>query len=406
MALSQDKPSVREYIIGQSVPLISTGLPCPEACRYHLESDLPSNKVYLLVSRSLATNTKICDRFQQALGDKIVRLRVGMKPHTLWSEVIEIVNDARALSIEVIITVGAGTLTDAAKVIAWALANDVDSEEGLTRLAGEHSQQNPGLNPPTVKHIAVPTSLAGGEYSSYAGATNDRTKVKTVFRPPLQNPAIVVLDPELGATTPSRLFLGTGIRAIDHCVETLCSLQSNAEGDRTGREGLRLLVPSLLAYKKDPGNPDAIMQAFLGAAESMKTSNSGVKKGGSHAIGHQLGPLGVPHGETSCVMLPAVCKWNAMKEANVERQQEVARQLLQMREVQAMVKMESPDLGDILDALIRALELPRTLQSVGIGREMFDKLAENTLTDIWAKTNPVPLTRKEDVLEILEMVAE
>lgn len=364
-----------EYVTEQPAPLISSGLPRPEACCYHLESDSESNRVY-------------------------------MKPLTLWSEVIEIVNDARALSIDVIITVGAGTLTDAAKVIAWALANDVDSEEGLTRLAGQHPHTKSGLNPPTVKHIAVPTSLAGGEYSSYAGATNDHTKIKKVFRPPVQNPTIVVLDPELGAITPSRLFLGTGIRAVDHCVETLCSLESNAEGDRAGREGLRLLIPSLLAYKKDPGNLSAIMQAFLGAAESMKTSQSGVEKRASHAIGHQLGPLGVPHGETSCIMLPAVCKYNALKGANAERQQEVVSQLLRIPEVQAMIQVQSPDLGDILDALIRALDPQRTLESAGNGREMFDQLAQNTLTDMWSKTNPVPLLRKEDVLEILEMVAE
>jgi alcohol dehydrogenase class IV len=36
----------------------------------------------------------------------------------------------------------------------------------------------------------------------------------------------------------------------------------------------------------------------------------GVPMGASHGIGHQLGPLGVGHGETSCVMLPYVLMWN------------------------------------------------------------------------------------------------
>ncbi len=36
-------------------------------------------------------------------------------------------------------------------------------------------------------------------------------------------PNIVVLDPAMTIGTPSRLWFGTGMRAIDHAVETWCS---------------------------------------------------------------------------------------------------------------------------------------------------------------------------------------
>jgi alcohol dehydrogenase class IV len=406
MARAVGQPTVREFVEGQAAPLISYGLPYPEACRYHVESTFRCSRVFLLLSGSLAANTDIRGRFQQVLGDKIVGVRAGMKPHTLWSQVVEIVNDTRLLNIDLIITVGAGSLTDAAKVIVWALANDVRSEGDLAKLAHSNSSRYPDLKPPTVKHIAVPSTLSGGEYASFAGATNDETMVKILFRPPVQNPGIVVLDPKVAVTTPSRVFLATGIRALDHCVETLCSLESNEKGDRAASDGVTMLVPALLKYKKDPSDLDAIMQALLGAAESIKTSHYGVEKGGSHAIGHQLGPLGVPHGETSCIMLPAVCEYNALKKANVQRQQDLAQQLMQLPDIQKLLQERILDLAGILDALIRALGLPRTLKDVNIGRNMFDILAKNTLTDMWATTNPVPLVRKEDVLEILEMVAE
>ena len=47
----------------------------------------------------------------------------------------------------------------------------------------------------------------------------------------------------------------------------------------------------------------------------------GVPMGASHGIGHQLGPLGVGHGETSCILLPAVCRYN--EGVNLERQRRV-----------------------------------------------------------------------------------
>ncbi|RVX74749.1 hypothetical protein B0A52_01026 [Exophiala mesophila] len=406
MAGSKPSPTVVPFSQSGSLPLISYGMPYDEACRYHVDTTYNFSRVYLVVSSTLARTSDICDRFQQALGKKLVGTRLGMKPHTYWSEVLEIVNDARPLNIDCIITAGAGSLTDGAKVIAWALANDVTTTESLAMLADSKAPGYQHLKPPTVKHIAVPTTLSGGEYTPFAGATNDKTKAKVMFSPPGQNPALVILDPRLARTTPSRMFLGSGVRAFDHCVEALCSLQSNEEADAAAREGLRLLIPSLLRCKMDPTDLEATTQAQLGSADAIKPSLYGVKMGGSHAIGHQLGPLGVAHGETSCIMLPAVCKFNASRKANLERQQAVVQELLQFAEVKAIVPPETKDLASILDAFVRALGLPRTLKEVGVGRDQLETLAENTLTDAWAVTNPVPLVHKDDVLEILEMVAE
>jgi alcohol dehydrogenase class IV len=62
------------------------------------------------------------------------------------------------------------------------------------------------------------------------------------------------------------------------------------------------------------------------------------------------------------------------------------------------------DVGDVLDAVITELGMPRALDEVGVRREQLDALAVNCLKYRWLKTNPVPLTTKEQVLEILEMV--
>ena len=69
----------------------------------------------------------------------------------------------------------------------------------------------------------------------------------------------------------------------------------------------------------------------------------------------------VPHGYTSCVMLPAVMRWN--KPANAERQALVA----------AAMGQPGKDAGDVLDQFIRGLGMPRSLQDVKIGPEHFDR---------------------------------
>lgn len=123
----------------------------------------------------------------------------------------------------------------------------------------------------------------------------------------------------------------------------------------------------------------------------------------------QLGPLGVGHGETSCILLPAVCKFNAKHNANVNRQARVREFLLEDPVVSEVlqnrsINTETADLGDILDAVICELGMPRSLADVRVGRDKLDALAAHSLHDRWCQSNPVPLKEKEQVLEILEMV--
>lgn len=123
----------------------------------------------------------------------------------------------------------------------------------------------------------------------------------------------------------------------------------------------------------------------------------------------QLGPLGVGHGETSCILLPAVCKYNAKYNANNERQSRLRDFLLKQPILEKVsesrgLNKEAADLGDVLDALFRELGMPRSLGEVGVGRDQLDGLAQNSLHDRWCRTNPVPLNEKAQVLEILEQV--
>ena len=97
---------------------VSYGLPFPEACKKHVVETFKASKVYIIASGSLSRNTSHVKRLQAALGDKVVGTRYGMKPHTLWSEILEVVQDASNVGADLLVTLGAGSLTDGAKIIA------------------------------------------------------------------------------------------------------------------------------------------------------------------------------------------------------------------------------------------------------------------------------------------------
>lgn len=222
---------------------------------------------------------------------------------------------------------------------------------------------------------------------------------------------LVILDAELCTLTPPYYWLSTGVRGLDHCVEALCSLSATKRSDENAEKSLRLLVPGLLGCKADEGDLNARHRSMMGVIPAMANIRAGIPMGGSHAIGHQIGPLGVPHGITSCILCPAVVKYNLKygKDPEIARKQQQTVNILRSIPeaatiLQAAGRCDATDLGDILDSLIRALGLPRSLKEVGVGRDDIRDLPASALGDWWAPTNPVPLIEKSQVKEILESV--
>ena len=205
-------------------------------------------------------------------------------------------------------------------------------------------------------------------------------------------PVSVILDGEVTRHTPEWLFLSTGIRAVDHAVETYLSLDSNDYWDGAALHALRLLSEGLTRVKSNPDDFEARQKCLMGAWLSMTGIVSGCRLGASHAIGHILGgTAGVPHGHTSCVMLPSVLEWN--ETINSERQANLS---------EALGKPNIPA-SEILHNLIDGLGMPRNLTTVGVKRVQFQQLAENCMLDDWTFSNPRKINTPEQVIEILEL---
>jgi alcohol dehydrogenase class IV len=245
-----------------------------------------------------------------------------------------------------------------------------------------------------VRQIAVPTTLSGGEFSAISGVTDERTKTKELFRHPQIIPSAVVLDPVVTVHTPEWLWLSTGIRAVDHCVEGVCSAEAHAYGDAQALQGLSLLARGLPRVKAHPSDLEARLDCQMGTWLSMGPLASGVPMGASHGIGYVLGAaFDIPHGHTSCIMLPAVMRWN--RPVNAARQELVA----------AAMGRPGGDAGEALHDLIAGLGMPRSLGAVKIGRESFDRIAEQAMGTPWVPRNPRPIEGPAQVRAILELAA-
>jgi maleylacetate reductase len=347
-----------------------------------------AERVFLMVSGTLNRQTDEVESVRRALGNKCVGTFDKMPAHSPRSAVITAAAQAREAKADLIVTLGGGSITDGAKAVQLCLANDVTTVEGLDKL------RNADVKAPTVRQVSIPTTLSAGEFSGIAGVTNEATKVKELFRHPLTIPQAVILDPEVTRHTPMWLFLSTGIRAVDHCVEGVCSNESTEFTNASALHGLSLLARGLPKVKADPTDMRARLDSQIGSWLSMGGLAAGVPMGASHGIGYVLGAVfDVPHGHTSCIMLPWVMRWN--KSANADRQALIANAM----------GHPGKDAGDVLDDFIRGLGMPRSLGEVKIGKEHFDRIAAQAMGTPWVPRNPRKIDGPAQVKEILELAA-
>lgn len=106
---------------GRDRPMISYGLPFPESLATHAEDTFHSSRIYVICSASLAQNTGQLDELKAKLSGKLAGVRIGMRPHSYWSEILEVTAEAQKLQVDLLVTLGGGSLTDAAKIISYVL---------------------------------------------------------------------------------------------------------------------------------------------------------------------------------------------------------------------------------------------------------------------------------------------
>lgn len=388
-------------MIFTSTETVIFGRPASEAVA-EIAAARNARKVFLLVSDTLRTQTDEITKFEQALGERHIATWSGMSPHAPRKDVVAAAIAARDCASDLIVTIGGGSVTDAGKIVGLLLKHNIYTEAEMEPLRVFVSDEGEVINPigndpdagPDVRTICVPTTLSGGEFNALSGSTDEVTQHKQGYEHRMMAPVAVVLDPAMTIYTPEWLWLSTGVRSVDHAVETLASDQSNEFADGLAYNALCMLAEGLPKTKDDPNDLEARLKCQMGAWQSMLPIIGGVPMGASHAIGHILGgACDVPHGHTSCVMSPYVLAWNAEYDDS--------------RQVRIRAALNAGDMSasEALDQLIRSLGMPRTLAEVGVGPDRFAQVSELTLEDMWGRTNPRPVRTADDVLMILQKAA-
>jgi maleylacetate reductase len=355
---------------------------------------LGRRRVFVATSRSVAASAPF-SAIIDALGERCLGVYPDVTAHGPLECVISGSAAAREAKPDLLLAVGGGSAIDAAKLMLLCLRHDITDLAGLEPHRG-FSTKDPSLRPADesrwLRLVAVPTTLSAAEFTWFGGGYDARRRVKDPYGYPLMVPQAIILDPAITLATPLPLFLSTGMKAIDHAAERLASLTVDPFTEAVSVQALRLLSRGLPRVREAPDDLPARLDCQTGMAIAMAGPGAGVGVGASHAIGHVLGGHnGVAHGDTSCILLPPVMRWN--RPANEQRQELISEAL----------GRPGIDTATALFDLVQGLGLPQRLRDVGVRREDFPALSAKVLHDFAIRANPRKVTTPEQIGEILEL---
>lgn len=241
------------------------------------------HRPFLVTTRSLATDQATMDLLRQAAGRPLAGEPRLIGQHAPEWDVTSAIQAATEASPDGVLSIGGGSPIDAAKIVAFEVG--------------------------AVPHVAIPTTLSAAELAPSAGVT-DAAGQKGGKRDPRLTPRAVIYDGALATRTPLDLWLSTGIRALDHAVETILEPGEHPYADTLALESIRRLFASLPSAKAYP--EDAEVRTENQVAAWLSYSLPQVAGGLGHMLGKQIGsPFGIPHGVTSCLLLPHVIRYRA-----------------------------------------------------------------------------------------------
>ncbi len=362
---------------------------------------LGGKRVLVLSGRSVAERTGTVRRVNAALGGVSAGVYSGLTQRAPLATAVDAANLAVAAGADTLVGVGGSTISDAARMIAVLMAEGVTTVEELRDLG----RRNDGLFSPDLTgkplplQVSIPTTLSAGEFNTGGGnVLDDQRGHKIRVSHPRLYADLIVLDPDMTIGTPDWLWLSTGMKAMDHCIERLYSRGNQPAIDAPVLTAAELLFNYLPNSREGDGDAHARLQCLLAAWLSM-TGAPNFAMGLSHALGHIIGvKYSVGHGYTSCVTQPYVMEYN--RPASAHKQALLARSA--GLDTRGMSDEAAAELAArAVDEFIVGMGLPHRVRELEIPEEDLPAIAAEVLEDGGCRTNAIPITTTAQVMEVL-----
>ena len=367
--------------------------------------EIGASRAFVVTSPSVTKSTDALERLSNHLGDQLVKVFDGVRPHVPYACLQPGLDALRASGADVVVSVGGGSSVDAARALALSIGEGIENVAELERFRAEFVPPSTTTFPATsgraLPHIAIPTTLSAAEFANAGAVTSEERRSKDLLIADELTPRAVILDPELAVQTPTSLWFSTGMRALDHAIESVYSPNGGPVIDVLSLDAIRRMAAALRRAQANPTSVEAREQGQVAAWMSY-FGEMNLTLGLSHAIGHQLGArFGMLHGVTSCIVLPQVMRFLAPV---VEERLALVAGALGMDAATVSAAGPAEAAAGAVEQLVSELGLPSRLHQVGVSPDDFPSLAQAVLGDLVVAGSPRPVNHAQ-VVEILEAAA-
>ena len=335
------------------------------------------------------------DQVREILKDKEIYELPGIEPNPKYDpSVLEGVRICKEKNIDVILSVGGGSVLDCTKAIAGAACSDADPWDVIT------------MKVPTLKAIPIvdiiTLAATGSEYDRGGVISRTDTNDKLAYFSDLVFPAVSFIDPTYTFTLPVRQTLAGVSDCINHIMEQYFCGEHIMMNDAFMEGAIKSLMKNVRIVLEDPENYDARAEIFYATTlgcngiYSLGNSESGWPM---HAIEHALsGHYDINHGEGLAIVTPRWMK-HILSEKTLERFVAFGTGVFGIGPALPEMEIAEKAIQSIHD-FYREIGLPMTLREVGIDGSRIDEMAHHIAVNEGLENAWAPLY-EEDIAAIL-----
>ena len=335
------------------------------------------------------------DQVRDILKDKEIHELPGIEPNPKYDpSVLEGVRICKEKNIDVILSVGGGSVLDCTKAIAGAACSDADPWDVIT------------MKVPTLKAIPIvdiiTLAATGSEYDRGGVISRTDTNDKLAYFSDLVFPAVSFIDPTYTFTLPVRQTLAGVSDCINHIMEQYFCGEHIMMNDAFMEGAIKSLMKNVRIVLEDPENYDARAEIFYATTlgcngiYSLGNSESGWPM---HAIEHALsGHYDINHGEGLAIVTPRWMK-HILREKTLERFVAFGTGVFGIDPALPEMEIAEKAIQSIHD-FYREIGLPMTLREVGIDGSRIDEMAHHIAVNEGLENAWAPL-HEEDIAAIL-----
>ncbi|WP_442797325.1 iron-containing alcohol dehydrogenase [Pantoea vagans] len=320
------------------------------------------------------------------LRDQIPRISVvnSVPPEPSQHDVAAIIETLSQRQADMVIGIGGGSVLDVAKLLSVLCIDGAPSLDAL--LAGEKPQRR-------TRSMLIPTTAGtGSEATPNAILAIPEKETKVGIISPVMLPDVVALVPELTTSMPPHIASSTGIDALCHLIECFTANVANPVSDNYALIGMKKLFASLETTLREPEN----LQARLEMLWASYYGGASIAHAGTHLVHAMSYPLGgkyhLPHGVANAILLAPCMRF--VRPAAVSKFAQ-AYDLLPDADARLSDEEKSHALVDYFTALVARLQLPASLEALGIGPDHLPYLVEAAL-DVQRLMKNVPMAVTAD----------